>query len=172
MSSRSDHRRRDRSWERDDRDRDRDKRSREYRGREAGSRSYYDEGYRRPSRSRSPRRGGERDRRGGHGEPLPFSNYCATCLRTEVDRREDDRRDRDRRDDRRKDDGKRRDDMRERDERKDSPGRGNGRVGLRRLAKEEDDPSRTAQPFVASAPLRPRDDTGANEWGLPLQRLS
>jgi len=164
MSSRPDHRRRDRSWERDDRDRDRDKRSREYRGREAGSRSYYDEGYRRPSRSRSPRRGGERDRRGGQSELLPFLNDGSACLRTEVDRREDDRRDRDRRDDRRKDNGKRRDDKREPDERKDSLGRGGGRVGSRRLTKEEDDPGRAAQPFVASAPPRPSEDPGVNEW--------
>ncbi|KAI6028619.1 hypothetical protein F5J12DRAFT_903569 [Pisolithus orientalis] len=55
MSSRTDHRRRERSWEREDRDRDK------YRDRDRYSRSskpstYRDGGRRRDSRSRSPRR--------------------------------------------------------------------------------------------------------------------
>ena len=54
MSSRNDYRRRDRSWERDDRDKDRDR----DRGRDRYSR-------RRSSRSRSPRRGGADSRRSG-----------------------------------------------------------------------------------------------------------
>ena len=65
MSSRNDHRRRERSWERSDRDRDRDRhRDRDRggdRGRGRGDR-YRDS--RRRSRSRSPRRG-EADRRSG-----------------------------------------------------------------------------------------------------------
>ncbi|KAK7054962.1 hypothetical protein VNI00_003425 [Paramarasmius palmivorus] len=57
MSSRNDHRRRDRSWERSDRDRDRDRYSR-------GGHGHRDSGRRRSSRSASPRRGDrDRDRR-------------------------------------------------------------------------------------------------------------
>ncbi|OCH94956.1 hypothetical protein OBBRIDRAFT_816825 [Obba rivulosa] len=82
MSSRHDYRRRDRSWERDERDRDRD-------------RHRHRDGPRRSSRSRSPRRG-DRDRR-----PLDRGDYGRG--------RGDDRRDRDRRDDRRMDDPDRRD---------------------------------------------------------------
>ncbi|KAJ6630626.1 hypothetical protein B0H10DRAFT_1982073 [Mycena sp. CBHHK59/15] len=87
MSSR-DHRRRDRSWERDDRNRDRDRGARSNRG----GPSYRDEGRRRSSRSRSPpRRDRDRDRRGSD--------------RRDRDYRHDDKRDGDRR---RKDDGRER----------------------------------------------------------------
>lgn len=60
MSSRGGYRRRDRSWEKDDRDRDR------YSGR--SGRSYRDE-KRRSSRSRSPRRDKDRDHKG---------SFCST----------------------------------------------------------------------------------------------
>ncbi|TBU35919.1 hypothetical protein BD311DRAFT_860377 [Dichomitus squalens] len=91
MSSHHDYKRRDRSWERDERDRARG-------------------GYRggRRSRSRSPPRRGERDRRGGPGDRR--DNYG----RDRVDDRRDPRRD-DRRDDRRRDDRDRKDHDRDRD---------------------------------------------------------
>jgi len=103
MSSRNDHRRRDRSWERNDRDRDRDR----YRDRDRGGDKERGRGdryrdSRRRSRSRSPRRGdhdrrSERDRRDHRHD----------------DRRDPDRRDRDdrRRDDRRDDRDRHRDDL-------------------------------------------------------------
>ncbi|PIL24048.1 hypothetical protein GSI_13799 [Ganoderma sinense ZZ0214-1] len=93
MSSRHDYRRRDRSWERDERDRDRG-------GHRGGRRS----------RSRSPPRRGERDRRGG---PVDRRDHYARD-------REDDRRD-PRRDDRRQDDRDRRDQDRDRDGKREPP---------------------------------------------------
>ncbi|KAI0665205.1 hypothetical protein C8Q70DRAFT_942818 [Cubamyces menziesii] len=101
MSSRHDYRRRDRSWDREDRDRDRER----YGPRGAAPRR---------SRSRSPPRRGERDRRG----PPDRRDYHPRD-------REDDRRDRDRdrrddrRDDRRRDDRDRRDN--DRDPRREHP---------------------------------------------------
>lgn len=124
MSSRGGHRRRDRSWEKDDRDRDRDKyRDRDrYESSRGGRRGYRDE-KRRSSRSRSPRRGDrdreregerekERDRRGMILLECIFFKYFL-CLfffqdrrDREYSRRNDDRRDgdHDRREDRRRDD--------------------------------------------------------------------
>jgi len=119
MSSRNDHRRRDRSWERNDRDRDRDR----YGGRDRGGDRERDRGdrfrdSRRRSRSRSPRRG-DHDRRPGVHDffSFPVENLIGT-ERDRRDHRHDDRRDPDRRDrdDRRRDD--RRDD---RDRHRDDP---------------------------------------------------
>jgi len=77
MSSRNDHRRRDRSWERSDRDRDRDRyKDRDRggdRGRGRGDR-YRDS--RRKSRSRSPRRGDHDRRSGAHN----FFSFCVGKL--------------------------------------------------------------------------------------------
>ncbi|KAG6821061.1 hypothetical protein H0H93_007220 [Arthromyces matolae] len=125
MSSRpSDHRRRERSWERDDRDRH--PRS----GR--GSRNY-DEGRRRSSRSRSPRRGGERDR----------------------DRRPTDRRERD--DDRRdRDKDRERDRERERERDRD---RRDERGGRRKDDDRLDDRNNThRKDRSAGSAQRPRDE--------------
>ena len=135
MSSRNDHRRRDRSWERSDRDRDRDRyRDRDRggdRGRGRGDR-YRDS--RRKSRSRSPRRG-DHDRRLGVHDLFSFSVESSLGIERDRrdhrydDRRDSDRRDRDdrRRDDRRDDRDRHRDDPRDRDvskhfEAKPSPG--------------------------------------------------
>lgn len=88
-------RRRDRSWERDDRDardRDRDKPSRSSRG----GPSYRDEPRRRSSRSRSPRRG-DRDRRGSGLNSRKFPSQQAHSSTDRKDHRYDDRRDSDRR---------------------------------------------------------------------------
>ena len=97
MSSRTESKKRERSWERDDRDRDRHSRG----GRSNGG-SYRGEGRRRSSRSRSPRRGGdrdmERDKRGGLSHNLTHI-YALIYL---IDKRERDYR-RDRPDDRRGD---------------------------------------------------------------------
>lgn len=108
MSSRADHRRHERDWERDDRDRDRHPRGAGGRG---GGR-HRDEPRRRSSRSRSPRRGG--DRRGlvlllcSSSSPADFS-LDRRDYRRDGDRdkhRDADRRDggRDRKDDKRRDD--------------------------------------------------------------------
>ena len=107
MSSRNDHRRRERSWERSDRDRDRDR----HRDRDRGGDRDRDRGdryrdTRRRSRSRSPRRG-EGDRRSGAYGFFPFPSEKFTGIeRDRRDFRYDDRRDPDRRerDDRRRDD--------------------------------------------------------------------
>lgn len=112
MSSRNDHRRRDRSWERIDRDRDRDRHRERDRGGDRGRGDRYRDARRR-SRSRSPRRS-ENDRRTGAFDLFLFGFEKLTG--TERDRRDyryDDRRDSDRRerDDRRRDD--RRDEHRE-----------------------------------------------------------
>ncbi|KAJ3935242.1 MAG: hypothetical protein NXY57DRAFT_958332 [Lentinula lateritia] len=86
MSSR-DHRRRDRSWEREDRDRNRgDKYSR------GGRSGYRDEPKRRSSRSRSPRRG-DRERR-------DHRDYRREDRRERDPRRPDDSREKDREHDR------------------------------------------------------------------------
>ncbi|KAF8911077.1 hypothetical protein CPB84DRAFT_1763301 [Gymnopilus junonius] len=95
MSSRPDPRRRDRSWEREDRDRDRDRHSHGSRGGRSrgGGGSYRDEPRRRSSRSRSPRRDRDGDRRDRRERDYKHD-------------RDDDRRDRDRdryADDRRRD---------------------------------------------------------------------
>ena len=72
MSSRNDHRRRDRSWERSDRDRDRDRYKDRERGgdRDRGRGDRYRD-TRRKSRSRSPRRG-DHDRRSGAHDSFSF----------------------------------------------------------------------------------------------------
>ena len=123
MSSRNDHRRRDRSWERSDRDWDRDRYRDKDRGgdRDRGRGDRYRDSRRR-SRSRSPRRGDHDRRPGAHNS---FSFWVASLLETEGDRRnhryddrrDSDRRDRDdrRRDDRRDDRDRHRDDPRDRD---------------------------------------------------------
>ncbi|KAF9651507.1 DUF1777-domain-containing protein [Thelephora ganbajun] len=107
MSSRNDHRRQDRSWERSDRDRDRDRHRDRDRGgdRDRGRGDRYRDSRRR-SRSRSPRRG-DHDRR---------SDRDRRDYRHD-DRRDSDRRDRDdrRKDDKRDDRDRRRDDLRDRD---------------------------------------------------------
>ena len=96
MSSRTENKRRERSWERDDRDRDRYSRG----GRSGGP--YRSEGRRRSSRSRSPQRGPdrdmERDRHGGAGLSPNLSYIC--LLINLIDKRDRDYR-RDRPDDRR-----------------------------------------------------------------------
>lgn len=76
MSSRGDHRRPERDWERDDRDRDRDRYSRggsSGRGRGRGG-HHKDEPRRRSSRSRSPRRD-DRDRRSGAASVTIYHIY-------------------------------------------------------------------------------------------------
>ncbi len=120
MSSRHDYKRGDRSWERGERNRDRG-------GHRGGRRS----------RSRSPPRRSERDRRGGPGAS-PLTPICLlsigfnVCGTFTADRRgnyardrEDDRRDTrprdDRRDDRRRDDRDRRDHDRDRDGKREPP---------------------------------------------------
>ena len=73
MSSRNDHRRRDRSWERSDRERDRDRYRDKDRGGDrgrGGGDKYRDS--RRRSRSRSPRRN-DHDRRSGAHDFFSFS---------------------------------------------------------------------------------------------------
>ena len=99
MSSRTENKKRERSWERDDRDRDK-----YLRGSRGGSGSYWNEGRRRSSRSRSPRRGPDRDmdrdRRGGAGLS-PILNYIYVLIYF-IDKRDRDYR-RDRMDDRRSD---------------------------------------------------------------------
>ena len=122
MSSRHDYRRRDRSWERDERDRDRG-------GHRGGRRS----------RSRSPLRRVDRDRRSVPGAlpPPPIRAFCnrfmyAGCIadrrdyytRDREDDRQDTRRDDrwdDRRDDRRRDDRDQRDHDRDRDDKREPP---------------------------------------------------
>ncbi|KAJ7219146.1 hypothetical protein GGX14DRAFT_434785 [Mycena pura] len=94
-------RRRDKSWERDDRDsRDRDR----DRDRRRGGGSHRDEPRRRSSRSRSPRRN-DRDRRNS-GTCFPLSLFNILTRADRRDYRYDDRRESDRR---RKDDGRDRD---------------------------------------------------------------
>ncbi|PPQ70287.1 hypothetical protein CVT24_000850 [Panaeolus cyanescens] len=114
MSSRTDHRRKDRSWERDDRERDRGGYSRSSRG--GGADRYRDERPKRSSRSRSPgRRGyreGDRDRRGG-GDRRDRERD-----RDYKSHRDDDRRDRDRDRDRRERDDDRY--YKDRDDKRDS----------------------------------------------------
>lgn len=97
MSSRTENKKRERSWERDDRDRDRYSRG----GRGGGS--YRSEGRRRSSRSHSPHRPDrdmDRDRRGGAGLS-PNLNYVFLLINL-IDKRDRDYR-RDRPDDRRGD---------------------------------------------------------------------
>ncbi|KAH0584361.1 hypothetical protein H2248_009901 [Termitomyces sp. 'cryptogamus'] len=146
MSSRpSEHRRRDRSWEREDRDRySRSSRS-------GGLRNTHDEGRRRLSRSRSPRRGGDRDRR-------PSDRRERDGDRRDRDRdwnRDRDReRDRDRRDDR---GGKRKDDDRDRrDDRRDPPRKERTEDSSYRPL---DEGTRSSQPFKAAMPTNIADAT-------------
>ncbi|TFK42963.1 hypothetical protein BDQ12DRAFT_300976 [Crucibulum laeve] len=125
MSSRGDHRRRDRSWERDDKDRGA-RYSRGGRGGRGGG-SHRDEPRRRSSRSRSPRRD-DRDRR-GYGVLLTFCTHIYILAYVSMNviadrrdhRRDDDRGDKGRRDDRRRDD--RRDRDYPRDDRREPPRR-------------------------------------------------
>ncbi|KAG5639523.1 hypothetical protein H0H81_000668 [Sphagnurus paluster] len=151
MSSRPEHHRRERSWERDDRDRAGDRGRYSRGGRGGASRPHYDD-RRRSSRSRSPRRGGDtnRERRPDRREPHRRDK--------EDERRDRDReRDRDRRDDR---GGRRRDDDRERDgrdERRDAPRKEDSKDGTRRPREDEDTRNRTPQPFVAAMPKNNRD---------------
>jgi len=112
MSSRQGYRRRERSWERDDRDRGHDRGGRSSRG-GRGSGGYRDGGRKRDSRSRSPR---ERERRGGPDR----RDYDRKDYRRDDDRRDrrndtrrGDRNDYDRDDPRDKDRDKRKDDYRE-----------------------------------------------------------
>jgi U4/U6.U5 tri-snRNP-associated protein 3 len=119
MSSRNDHRRRDRSWERSDRDRDRDRHRDRDRGgdRDRGRGDRFRDSRRR-SRSRSPRRGDNDRRSGAHSFFYIYfrSKSSPGTERGRRDPRYDDRRDSDRRDrdDRRRDD-RHRDDPRGRD---------------------------------------------------------
>jgi U4/U6.U5 tri-snRNP-associated protein 3 len=138
MSSRG-YRRRDRSWERDDRDRDR------YNSRSGRGGDGNRDGSRR-SRSRSPLRG-ERERRGGRS----FLAYFVNRSDSISDRRPhergkgDDRWDRERRDgdrrDGRKRDERRRDDDRERDVRREEH-----RSVESKSLKEKDTPTRERSP--------------------------
>ncbi|KAJ3845283.1 hypothetical protein F5878DRAFT_599873 [Lentinula raphanica] len=116
-----DHRRRERSWEREDRDRS-DKYSR------GGRSSYRDEPRRRSSRSRSPRRS-ERERRDHR------------------DHRRDERRDRDTR---RRDDSRERERSRERDRERDrdreTDRRGDGKESSRREVPPPKDSTRSNSP--------------------------
>ncbi|KIJ16886.1 hypothetical protein PAXINDRAFT_162503 [Paxillus involutus ATCC 200175] len=116
MSSRTDHRRRERSWEREDRDRDRDRDRYARGGRPGGHR---DGGRRRNSRSRSPRR----DRR-DYDKDRDYKSSRRD------DRRDHDRDDRrpDRKDDR-KDERKsdKRDDRKDERREHDAPERGTPR---------------------------------------------
>ena len=84
MSSRNDHRRRDRSWERSDRDRDRDRYKDRDRGgdRDRGRGDRYRDS-RRKSRSRSPRRG-DYDRRSGAHDSISFLGCKAYREQTET----------------------------------------------------------------------------------------
>ncbi|KAG6874058.1 hypothetical protein C0995_006915 [Termitomyces sp. Mi166 len=143
MSSRpSEHRRRDRSWEREDRER------------YSRRRGAYDEGRRRSSRSRSPRRGGDRDRR-------PSDRRESNDDRRDRDRDwdRDRERDRDRRDDR---GGRRRDDGRDRDrdgrdDRRDPPRKERTEDSSHRL---RDEGVRSSQPFRAAMPINAADAGG------------
>ena len=124
MSSRTENKKRERSWERDDRDRDRYSRG------DRGGGSYRNEGRRRPSRSRSPHRGDrdlDRDRRGGTGLSSNL-NYIFVLINS-IDIRDRDYR-RDRPDDRRGDsrgdrerDRRGDDRRRDRDDRREPPRR-------------------------------------------------
>jgi hypothetical protein len=167
MSSRHDYRRRDRSWERDDRDkgrdRDRDRDRDKDRDRDRYSR-------RKSSRSRSPRRSGTDSRRSGmsYQSTLYYDGLnCATDRREYGRDRNDDRRDRDsrRRDERDRRDAPRRDgekdrDRYERDKRDGEKGRDAGheaeRVGERgtRVDSESRETGNPSQSHGASLFLR------------------
>lgn len=139
MSSRTENRKRERSWERDDRDRDRYSR-----GGRSGNGSYRGEGRRRSSRSGSPHRGGH-DRRGA-GSFLNIGRmYALIYFFTEKrdrdyrrdrpdDRRGDTRGDRDHERDRRGDD-RRRDRV---DDRREPPRRDDRGVPVREDRKLRD----------------------------------
>ncbi|KAF9477365.1 hypothetical protein BDN70DRAFT_881267 [Pholiota conissans] len=106
MSSRADYRRRDRSWERDDRERGGGTRGND--GRRSGrGGSYRDEPRRRSSRSRSPRRDRDRDDRRG-SDRRDSRDYRRDDDRRHDSGRYDRERERDRRpDERRRDDAPR-----------------------------------------------------------------
>jgi U4/U6.U5 tri-snRNP-associated protein 3 len=175
MSSRPDHRRRQRSWERDDRDRDRDRHSRGGRGR-GGGRPRYDDGRRRSSRSRSPR-DKERHDRERHGAPGKLSGLDRTTGNTQfdplcvTDRREhrrdweDDRRDRgerERRDGRDSKDSRGKDEGRERnfdrEDRKLTARKEDSRVPPGRIREVGDSRNRSSPTPVFSASMPEQKD--------------
>ncbi|KAF8232324.1 DUF1777-domain-containing protein [Tricholoma matsutake] len=160
MSSRSDHRRRQRSWERDDRDRDHD---RHFRGdrRSGGTRGRHDEGRRRSSRSRSPR---NRERHGGPDRRDHRRDW-------EDDRR--DRGERDRRDRRDSKDTRRKDDGREhgihREDRKSTPRKEDT---TKQLREEDGSHNRPAATPVFSASMSEHNNETDGPGGTPSKSQS
>lgn len=165
MSSRTDHRRRERSWEREDRDRDkyRDRnRDRDRYSRSGRPTTYRDSGRRRDSRSRSPRRDRidyDRDRDHRSSRRDERRDYDRDDRR--ADRKEDERRGGRR-------DGGRDHEVPEKVSTKDSDGRSKDAAPAQRVAPQHQDehlnrelvPERKQSPQVSiSKPDRDSNDT-------------
>ncbi|KIK94299.1 hypothetical protein PAXRUDRAFT_458135 [Paxillus rubicundulus Ve08.2h10] len=148
MSSRTDHRRRERSWEREDRDRDRDK-DRDRYARGGGPGGHRDGGRRRNSRSRSPRR----DRRDYDRDKDYKSSRRDDRRDHDRDNRRLDRKD-DRKDERKND---KRDDRKDERREHDIPERGTPR----------DKDARGKEPPRPGGPQHPQD---GRPYGLPVDR--
>ncbi|KAF9036659.1 hypothetical protein BJ165DRAFT_1394660 [Panaeolus papilionaceus] len=167
MSSRSDHRRRDRSWERDDKDRDRGGHSRSGRG--GGGDRYRDDRPKRSSRSRSP---GRRDYREGNRDRQRGGGRGGGGDRRDRDRdykphRDDDRRDRDR--DRRE----REDDRypRDRDDRRDSHRRDDRDTPARDERKPRENESSDKPPPAAAGSSSRIESTTQGSASTPRPNL-
>ncbi|KAI6150180.1 hypothetical protein EDD17DRAFT_1765820 [Pisolithus thermaeus] len=177
MSSRTDHRRRERSWEREDRDRDkyRDRdRDRDRYSRSSRPTTYRDSGRRRDSRSRSPRRDRidydrEKDRDRDHKSTRRDERRDYDRDDRRADRREDERRVSRR-------DGKRDHESPEKVPMKDLDGRSKDAAPAQRVAPQHQDehPNREPVPERMQSPQLPlskpdHDSNDAPEEGEEME---